>query len=102
MVSNALEAIKAAVEVHAAANRLVMTPQQRADIESAHVPALIANWVSHYETASSASLDSRVLLGVLKTCDSLAECFQYDCSCRQPGTITKVYYKNLVAKQCRC
>jgi hypothetical protein len=102
MVANALDAIKAAVELHAAANRLIMTPQQRMDIENAHVPALIANWVSHYVTATAGSLDPRVLLGVLKSCDDLAECFQYDCSCRQPGQVVRRYYKNLNAKQCRC
>jgi DNA repair exonuclease SbcCD ATPase subunit len=102
MVSNALEAIQLAVEITAEAKRLVMTPQQQTDISMVHVPALMANWVSHYETASASSFDPRVLLGILSTCDGFAECFRYDCSCLQPGKTVRRYYKSLSAKHCRC
>lgn len=102
MVSNALEAIKAAVDVTSAAKRLILTPQQEADISSVHVPAMIANWVSHYETSSASSLDPHVLLGVLATCDGFADCFKYDCTCQQSGKTVRRYYKNLSSKHCGC
>ncbi len=102
MVSNALDAIQSAIELADAANRLVMTAQQRADTLKVHVPALIGNWVSHYETGVASSLDPRVLLGVLNTCDDFADCFRYDCRCLQPGGAVKRFYKSLYAKHCRC
>jgi len=102
MVGNALEAIKSAVEVTAAANRLVMTHQQQADISGGQLLAIVANWVSHYETASASSLDPRVLLGVLSACDAFADCFNYDCSCQQLGKTVRRYYKSLSAKHCGC
>lgn len=61
MVSNALDAIKSAIDMTAAANRLVMTAQQQADVSGVHVPAIVANWVSHYETGAASSLDRREL-----------------------------------------
>jgi recombinational DNA repair ATPase RecF len=102
MVSNALDAINSAIDLMAASNRLVMTAKQKADIVGVYVPALVANWVSHYETATAASLDPRVLLGVLKTCDDFADCFKYDCRCVQPGKTVRRYYKSLSAKHCCC
>jgi recombinational DNA repair ATPase RecF len=102
MVSYALEAIRSAIDLATATNRLVMTARQRADIVGVHVPAMVANWVSHYETAAASSLDPRVLLGVLSTCDDFADCFKYDCTCLQPGKTVRRYYKSLSAKGCRC
>ena len=102
MVSNALNAINSAVELTAAAKRLVMTQQQQADLLQIHMPAIVANWISHYETAVSSSFDPRVLLGVLDTCDAFADCFKYECRCLQPGKVVRRYYKGLDAKHCRC
>ena len=103
MVGNALDAIKESVDVYKAAGKLILTTQQQTDIGTMHVPSLISNWVSHYGTGSTASFDPYVLLGVLKTCEDFADCFKYDCSCKQPaGKTIRRYYKSLVAKGCSC
>jgi DNA repair exonuclease SbcCD ATPase subunit len=103
MVGNALEAIKDGVELYKAANRLILDSQQQAALGTMVVPALIANWVSHYETGSGSNLDAYVLLGVLKSCEDFADCFKYDCSCKQPpGKTIRRYYKNLASKGCNC
>ena len=78
MVGNCMEAITKAIQVHQQANTLVLDSQQAHDIESTHVPAIMGNWVAHYETASGTSLSSRVLLGVIDSIDQFAECFRYD------------------------
>jgi len=100
MVKNGLDAIKAAMHLHNAANNLILDPRQVTDFNSVHVPALVANWVSHYATVSTSSLSPYVLLGVLDTIDKVADCFKYACSCS--GTMTRRYYKNLSKKDCRC
>ena len=103
MVGNALDAIKDGVELYRAANRLVLDPQQQASFGAMIVPAIIANWVAHYETGSGSSLDAYVLLGVLKSCEDFADCFKYDCSCKQSsGNTVRRYYRNLSSKACNC
>lgn len=77
-VGNALEAIKDAIDLYASANNLILTPQQQNDFANQHVPAIISNYVSHYETGGGMPINAHVLLGVLQSVDSLAECFRYD------------------------
>jgi DNA repair exonuclease SbcCD ATPase subunit len=103
MVGNALDAIKNGVELYKAANQLVLDPKQQAALGNMIVPAIIANWVSHYETGSGSSLDAYVLLDVLKACEDFADSFKYDCSCKQlPGKTVRRYYRNLSSKGCNC
>ena len=100
MVKNGLYAIKAAIDLHAAANSLILEPSQVNDFDSVHVPALIANWVNHYATGITSSLSPYVLLGVLDTIDKVSDCFKYDCSCSV--TVRRRFYKNLSNKRCSC
>jgi DNA repair exonuclease SbcCD ATPase subunit len=103
MVGHALDAIKDGVELYKAAGRLVLDPNQQAALGNMIVPAMIANWVSHYETGSGSSLDAYVLLDVLKSCEDFADSFKYDCSCKQqPGKTIRKYYKTLSSKHCNC
>lgn len=76
MVSNCLNAINAAVHLHKKAGDLVLDDAQVEALDKIHLPALLGNWVSHYETAST-SLAPPVLKGVLKTIDDFAECFRF-------------------------
>ena len=93
MVSNCLEAITCAIELHKKAETLVLSEQQFVDIDTSHVPAIIGNWVSHYETGSGSSLSALVLIGVIDSIDALAECFKYD---DQSGDSTvRRWYKSL-------
>jgi DNA repair exonuclease SbcCD ATPase subunit len=96
MVSNCLEAIGAAIELQKKARTIVLDAQQLADIDATLVPTLVANWVSHYETASGASLTPPVLKGVLQTIDNIAECFRYDDV--SAGTVQRKWYRSLDAR----
>lgn len=100
VVSNSLEAIEYASRLHEKAGDLILDDVQRKAINSVHAPALLANWVAHYETGSSSSLASHVLLSVLKSIDEFADCFCYSCSC--DGSPRRRYYKSLSAKACDC
>lgn len=78
MVGTCIEAIIYAVEIHEAANRLVLTQQQVTDLQTRHAPWIVANWVSHYGTSGSSSFSPAALIGVLDTIDAMRRCFQYD------------------------
>ncbi len=78
MVSNCLDAITSAIELNKKAGTLVLDAQQLQDIDTSHVPAIVGNWVSHYETGSGSNLSAPALGGVIKSIDALTECFRYD------------------------
>lgn len=93
MVSNCLDAITSAVELHKKAGTLVLDAQQAQDIDTSHVPAIIGNWVSHYETGSGSSLSAPALLGVITSIDALGECFRYDDA--SGGATVRKWYRSL-------
>lgn len=78
MVGSCLDAIVYAVQIHVAANQIILTAQQIADLQTRHAPAIIANWVSHYGTSGASSFSPPALLGVLNAIDAMRRCFQYD------------------------
>lgn len=78
MVNNCLDAITSAIDLHKKAGTLVLDAQQVQDIDTSHVPAIIGNWVSHYETGSGSSLSAPALSGVISSIDAFSECFRYD------------------------
>lgn len=96
MVQNCLNAINAAVGLEKRAGSLVLSPQQIQDIDTLHAPALIGNWVSHYETASGSSLSAPVLSHVIQTIDDFAECFRFDHI--NGGNTERRWYKSLSKK----
>src|SRR3546814_20607268 len=55
MVGNCLDAITAAVDLNKRAGTLILDAQQITDLDTAHVPALVGNWVSHSETDRGSS-----------------------------------------------
>ena len=93
MVSNCLNVINSAIALHKAANTLVLDPSQVNDLDTILVPALVGNWVSHYETASGSSLAPPVLKGVLQTIDDFTECFRFDDT--SSGSVQRRWYKSL-------
>ena len=78
MVNNCLNAITSAIELHKKAGTLVLDAVQVQDFEKSDLPAVVGNWVSHYETGSGSSLSAAALNGVISTIDNLVECFRYD------------------------
>jgi hypothetical protein len=95
MVKNCLDAINAAVALEYRANSLVLDATQRANLNNVLVPAIVGNWVSHYETSSGSSLAPAVLKKILQTIDDFAECFRYDDSATPP---VRRWYKSLSSK----
>lgn len=93
MVSNCLDAITSAIDLHKKAGMLVLDAQQVQDIDTSHVPAIVGNWVSHYETGSGSSLSAPALSGVIASIDGLAECFRYDDT--SGGTVVRRWYRAL-------
>lgn len=90
MVSNCLDAIKEAINLHQKAGSLVLDAQQVIDLLNSHVPAIISNWVSHYATGGSNSFSAPVLNGVINSIDAMAECFRYDDTTASP-TVRRWY-----------
>ena len=78
MVSNCLDSITQAVDLHKSAGTSILEARQVQDFEGVYVPALVGNWVSHYETTSGSSLSAPVLKGLINTIDAIAECFKHD------------------------
>ncbi len=78
MVSNCLDAIKEAIDLHQRAGTLVLDTHQVQDLLNSHVPAIVSNWVSHYATGGSSSFSAPVLQGVINSIDAMSDCFMYD------------------------
>lgn len=93
MVSNCLDAIKEAIDLHQRAGSLVLEAQQVQDVLNSHVPAIVSNWVSHYATGGSSSFSAPVLNGIIVSIDDLAECFKYDDTSVSPTQ--RKWYKSL-------
>jgi len=94
MVGACLDAIVDAVDVRRSLGTIVLEPQQISDLTSRHVPAIVANWVSHYGTAGSSSFSPASLLGVLQDIDAIRRCFQFDAS----GSGDWRFYKSLTRR----
>lgn len=95
MVQNCLNAIKKDIDLHIAAGTIVLTQTQIDDMKNTHIPALLANWVSHFETGSGTGVSPAVLLGAIDSVDKFADCFKYDYTDPVTNVVTRKYYKNL-------
>lgn len=93
MVSNCLSAINSAIDINKKAGTLVLDQQQSQDLDTVHVPALVGNWVNHYETGSGSSLSAPMLRSVIQAIDDLAECFRFDDT--SSGSVQRKWYKSL-------
>ncbi|MCT8999937.1 AAA family ATPase [Chelativorans intermedius] len=96
MVQNCIDAIMAAVDLHEKAGTIKLDQQQIRDIQNVHMPAIVGNWVSHYQTGGGSSFSAPVLNGVLASVDNLAECFRYDDT--SGATTVRRWYRSLSHK----
>ena len=71
MVGNCLDAINSAVNLHKQAGTIILDTQQIHDLDKVHVPSIVGNWLSHYETGTASSLSAPVLGGVIISIDAL-------------------------------
>ncbi len=90
-LSTLMDAVTAAASLYVAANRCVLTQQQIADLQNRHMPAIMANFVSHYETGAGNPFNAYALLGVLQSVDDLADCFMWT----DPADNRKKYHRAL-------
>jgi hypothetical protein len=90
-LSTYIDAITAAVSLYQAAGRCVLSAQQIADLQNHHMPSIVANYVSHYETGAGSPFNAYALLGVLQSVDVLADCFCWT----DPTNNQRKYYRRL-------
>lgn len=90
-LSTYVDAITAAVSLYQAAGRCVLSAQQITDLQNHHMPSIMANYVSHYETGAGNPFNAYALLGVLQSVDALADCF----CMTDPRTNQRRYYRRL-------
>lgn len=90
-LSTYIDAITDAVTLYQAAGRCVMSAQQISDLQNHHVPSIVGNFISHYETGVGTPFNAYALLGVLQSIDDLAGCFTYV----DPTNGQKKYYRRL-------
>ena len=90
-LSTYVDAITRAVTLYQAAGLCVLSPQQITDLQHHHVPSIMANYVSHYETGAGNPFNAYALLGVLQSVDALADCF----CLTDPVSNRRKYYQRL-------
>lgn len=90
-LSTYVDAITAAVALYKAAQRCVLSAQQITDLQNHHLPSIMANYVSHYETGAGNPFNAYALLGVLQSVDALADCFCWT----DPADNQRKYYRRL-------
>lgn len=95
MVGACVDAITSAVDLHQRAGDLVLEPGQVSALTGRHVPAIVANWISHYSSGGSAAFSPALLLSVLKDIDQLADCFKFS---PDPARADRRYYRTLAAR----
>jgi hypothetical protein len=88
-VQNCIDAIQAAINLHRAANSLILTATQQAGLQT-HMATIAGNYLSHYATGSTQAFSGPALLGVVSAIDAYAECFMYE---DPPGQ--QRYYRSL-------
>lgn len=98
MVSNCLDAISSAIDMTDKAGLLILEAPQLSAIRTTYVPAIVGNWVNHYETASGASLSPAMLKSVLQAIDEFCECFKWD-EVQADGSTKQLWYKSLSKKK---
>lgn len=90
-LSTYVDAITAAVDLYQAAGRCVLSIQQITDLQNHHLPSIMANYVSHYETGAGNPFNAYALLGILQSVDALADCFCWT----DPANQHRKYYRRL-------
>lgn len=90
-LSTYVDAITAAVALYKAAQRCVLSAQQITDLQNHHLPSIMANYVSHYETGTGDPFNAYALLGALQSVDALADCFCWT----DPADNQRKYYRRL-------
>ncbi|MDI3567130.1 AAA family ATPase [Bradyrhizobium sp. Arg816] len=91
MAKNLIDAIKAAVDLHDAAGRLVLEPAQLAGLGTS-VATIVSNYLSHWSTGQTHAFTAPSLKGVMQAIENFAGCFQFE---HPAGSRQYRYYRSL-------
>jgi hypothetical protein len=92
-LSTYLGAITGSVDLFQKAGICVLSAQQVADLSSRYAPAVMANFVSHYETGAGTPVNAYALIGVVQSIDNLVACFTYQDTSQSPPAVK--FYQRL-------
>ncbi|MES5486697.1 AAA family ATPase [Bradyrhizobium sp. INPA03-11B] len=91
MAKNLIDAIKAAVDLHDAAGRLVLEPAQLAGLGTS-VATIVSNYLAHWSTGQTHAFTAPSLKGVMQAIENFAACFQFE---HPAGSGHYRYYRSL-------
>ncbi|TWB93070.1 AAA domain-containing protein [Bradyrhizobium macuxiense] len=91
MAKNLIDAIKAAVDLHDAAGRLVLEPAQLAGLGTS-VATIVSNYLAHWSTGQTHAFTAPSLKGVMQAIEKFAACFQFE---HPAGSGRYRYYRSL-------
>ncbi|MBA4285083.1 MAG: hypothetical protein C0434_06080 [Xanthomonadaceae bacterium] len=93
MAGNLINSIKAEVELHHAAGKLILTPLQQTGLNAA-VATIVGNYLSHWSTGQLHMFTAAALKGVMSSIEDYCRCFQFE---DPPGSGFR-FYKSLSRK----
>lgn len=93
MAGNLISAIKAEVELHEAAGKLILTPAQQTGLNTA-LATIVGNYLAHWSTGQLHAFTAAALTGVMSSIEDYCRCFQFE---DPPGSGFR-YYKSLSKK----
>jgi len=91
MAKNLIDAIRAAVDLHDAAGRLVLDAAQLAGLNTS-VATIVSNYLSHWATGHTHAFTAPSLKGVMQAIENFAGCFQFE---HPAGSTQYRYYRSL-------
>lgn len=94
MAKNLIDAIKGAVDLHQAAQKLVLEPAQVTGLGTA-MTTIVSNYLSHWATGQTQAFTAPALKGVMQAIDDFARCFQFE---NPPASGQYRYYRSLSQK----
>ena len=94
MAKSLIDAIKAAVDLHHAAGRLILEPAQMTNMGTT-VATIVSNYLSHWATGQTQAFSAPSLKGVMRAIDDFARCFQFE---DPAGSGQYRYYRSLSQK----
>ena len=96
MVQACLDSIESAIDLRLrAGDTLSLDSAQLQDVTKTHVPSLVGNMLSHYNTGGAAHFSPNAILGVIQKIDAFEKCFQRE---EPPNSGRYVWYKSLTER----
>lgn len=79
MVQTCVDSIESALDLRVKAGEtLSLTTDQQRDVKNTHVPAIVGNIMSHYNTGGAGHFSPSAILGVVQKIDDFEKCFKQE------------------------